>query len=79
MTIFNRWRDRATRGTSTAETRLAALNEALDALEADHAFLTKDGVFSESFISGYIEAKRAEAAEEAMHPTPHEFFKYFDV
>jgi acyl-homoserine lactone acylase PvdQ len=33
MTIFNRWRDRMTRDTSTAEARAAALNEALDALE----------------------------------------------
>lgn len=56
-----------------------SLNEALDALEKDQAFLTKDGVFSENFLSSYIEAKRAEAAEEAMHPTPHEFFKYFDA
>jgi len=32
MTIFNRWRDRSARG-STPETRLTALNEALDALE----------------------------------------------
>lgn len=57
----------------------ASLPEALDALEADHDFLTKDGVFSEGFLMSFIEAKRAEAAEEAMHPTPHEFFRYFDV
>ncbi|MBI5793974.1 type I glutamate--ammonia ligase [Candidatus Uhrbacteria bacterium] len=56
-----------------------SLNEALDALEKDQAFLTKDGVFSEDFLKGYIEGKRAEAAEEAMRPTPHEFYKYFDA
>ena len=56
-----------------------SLPEALDALEADHDFLTKDSVFSEQFISSYIAQKRAEAADEAMHPTPHEFFKYYDV
>lgn len=56
-----------------------SLPEALDALEADHDFLTKDGVFSKDFLTGYIESKRAEAAEESMRPTPHEFFKYFDV
>src|SRR3989475_2427455 len=32
MTIFNRWRDRMTRGTSTAQARAAALNQALDEL-----------------------------------------------
>jgi glutamine synthetase len=57
----------------------ASLNEALDALEADHAFLTQSGVISESFIASYIEAKRAECAEGGMRPTPWEFYKYFDV
>lgn len=33
MTIFNRWRDRMPRGTSSAKARITALNEALDALE----------------------------------------------
>ena len=55
------------------------LTEALDALENDHEFLTKSGVFTEEFLTSYIAAKRAEAADEAMRPTPHEFFKYFDV
>ncbi len=57
----------------------ATLTEALDALEADQEFLTRDGVFSKEFLAGYIETKRAEAAEEAMRPTAHEYFKYFDV
>lgn len=57
----------------------ATLMDALDALEADHDFLTKDGVFSEEFISAYIAGKRDEAAEEAKRPTPHEFFRYYDV
>jgi glutamine synthetase len=55
------------------------LAEALDALEKDHGFLTKKGVFSEAFLSSFIAQKREEAAEEAMHPTPNEFFKYYDV
>lgn len=55
------------------------LMHALDALEADHAFLTQGGVFSEAFISNYIEQKRAEAHEESMRPTAHEFFKYYDA
>jgi glutamine synthetase len=55
------------------------LLHALDALEADHAFLTKGGVFTEEFIANYIAQKRAEAAEENMRPTAGEFFKYFDA
>jgi glutamine synthetase len=57
----------------------ATLGEALDALEADHDFLTKNGVFSEDFISMYIANKRDEVAEEAKRPTPYEFFRYYDV
>lgn len=56
-----------------------SLSYALDALEADHAFLTDKGVFTEEFIGAFIEQKRAEVAEENMKPTPNEFFKYFDV
>lgn len=56
-----------------------SLGEALDALEEDHVFLTKNGVFSEAFIASYIEGKRAEVSESGMRPTPWEFYKYFDV
>ncbi len=55
------------------------LDEAIDALETDHEFLTKPGVFSESFLQAYIEQKRGEAADEAIRPTSNEFHKYFDV
>jgi glutamine synthetase len=55
------------------------LSDALDALEADHAFLTKDGVFTEDFIAAFIDVKRAEIADERMRPTPSEYFKYFDA
>ena len=57
----------------------ATLGDALDALEADQAFLTKDGVFSEAFLSSYIEGKRAEVADEASRPTASEFYRYYDV
>lgn len=56
-----------------------SLTEACDALATDHAFLVKDGVFSEDFLASYIAGKRTEAQEETMRPTPHEFFRYFDV
>lgn len=56
-----------------------SLGEALDALESDHEFLTKSGVFSESFLRSYIDSKRAEVADEASRPTASEFFRYYDV
>ena len=55
------------------------LSGALDALEADHAFLTKSGVFTEEFIAAFIDQKRAEVSDERMRPTPSEYFKYFDA
>ena len=55
------------------------LCEALNALERDHTFLTERGVFSESFLQNFIAQKRGEAAEEMSYPTPHEYFRYFDV
>ena len=55
------------------------LSAALDALEADHGFLTESGVFSEKFLADYIAVKRSEIADERKRPTPSEFFKYYDV
>jgi glutamine synthetase len=54
------------------------LDEALDALEADHEFLTKGGVFSQDFINNYIEFKRGEAKAVAIRIHPHEYGLYFD-
>ena len=56
-----------------------SLSEALDALEADSEFLTKDGVFSKDFIANYIESKRAEVSDESSRPTASEFGRYFDA
>jgi glutamine synthetase len=56
-----------------------SLSEALDALEKDHAFLTKSGVFSEVFLASYIAGKREEVQEGNMRPTPWEFYRYFDA
>ncbi len=55
------------------------LSAALNALEADHSFLLEGSVFTQSFLEDYIASKRAEVAEERKRPTPHEFFKYYDV
>jgi len=54
-----------------------SLGESLNALEEDHAFLLKGGVFSEDLIAAWIREKREEARRLAMRPTPEEFALYF--
>ncbi len=57
-----------------------SLGDALDALEADHEFLLKGGVFTDDLIEKYIEYKRDnEVSELALRPHPFEFFLYYDV
>jgi len=57
-----------------------ALAEALDALEADHAFLTEGDVFSEDFVQNYIGYKREEEVDPIrLRPHPYEFVMYYDI
>ena len=56
-----------------------SLNEALDALEADHDYLTAGGVFPEELLKNIIRTKRAECAEMAKIPHPAEFDKYYNL
>jgi len=56
-----------------------SLNEALDALEADHDYLTAGGVFPEQLIKNFIANKRKECLEMAAIPHPAEFDKYFNL
>lgn len=55
------------------------LSEALDALESDHTFLTRSGVFTKKFLDDFVSVKRDEVADERRRTTPGEFFKYYDV
>jgi glutamine synthetase len=56
-----------------------SLAEALDALEADHGFLTKGGVFSEELIETWIAYKRENEVDPVrLRPHPAEFALYFD-
>jgi len=56
-----------------------SLAESLDALEKDHRFLTKGGVFTDDMISAYIEYKREnELTELALRTHPYEFHLYYD-
>ena len=56
-----------------------SLEEALDALEKDHAYLMEGGVFPEELIKNFINIKRKECAELSKIPTPAEFDKYYNV
>ncbi len=57
----------------------ASLEEALRALEGDHEFLTKGGVFTDDLIETWISYKIENEVEELrLRPHPHEFFLYYD-
>jgi glutamine synthetase len=57
-----------------------SLDEALDALEADHAFLLEGGVFTEDLIETWIAHKRREEADQVrLRPHPWEFALYYDA
>ncbi len=55
----------------------SSLEEALDVLEQDHAFLTAGNVFSEDMIKGYIRLKRAECERVHQITHPVEFDMYY--
>jgi glutamine synthetase len=55
------------------------LAESVDALEADHEFLKKGNVFTDSMIQSWIGWKRAEELDPmALRPHPYEFALYYD-
>ena len=57
-----------------------SLAEALDALEADHDFLTRSGVFSDDLIHTWIDYKREQEVDVvALRPHPAEFALYYDA
>ncbi|GAA5517707.1 glutamine synthetase [Demequina sediminis] len=57
----------------------ASLPEVLDALEADHGFLTEGGVFTEDLIEMWIDLKRTQEIDPLrFRPHPHEFELYYD-
>ena len=57
----------------------SSLDQALDALESDHEYLTAGGVFPEELIKNFIKGKRAELKELSAIPTPAEFDKYYNL
>jgi glutamine synthetase len=56
-----------------------SLAESLDALEADHEFLLRDGVFTEDLIRTWIDWKRENEIDVVrLRPHPAEFSLYYD-
>src|SRR5919202_1077848 len=57
-----------------------SLDEALDALEADHDFLLAGGVFTEDLLETWIRHKRVTEADQVrLRPHPWEFALYYDA
>jgi glutamine synthetase len=57
-----------------------SLEEALDALERDHAFLLKGDVFTEELLRTYVDYKRSNEVDAIrQRPHPYEFALYYDI
>ena len=56
-----------------------SLDEALNALERDNAYLAKGGVFTPDVIETWLDYKREEIPMVSLRPHPHEFHLYFDA
>ncbi|MCZ6524503.1 MAG: type I glutamate--ammonia ligase [Alphaproteobacteria bacterium] len=62
------------------ESTPASLEEALDALEADHAFLRKGDVFTQDVIEVWLAYKRENEVDPMrLRPHPYEFHLYYDI
>jgi glutamine synthetase len=58
----------------------SSLGEALDALEADHDYLTEGNVFTPDLIETWIAYKRENEIDPIrLRPHPHEFELYYDI
>jgi glutamine synthetase len=57
-----------------------SLEQALDALEKDHAFLLKGDVFTKDVIATWLDYKRKKELDAIrLRPHPYEFALYFDI
>ena len=56
-----------------------SLEEAMNALDQDRAFLTKGGVFSDDMLDGYMDLKREEITRYRSMPHPVEFDMYYSA
>uniref|UniRef100_A0A7C4RND7 Glutamine synthetase n=1 Tax=Desulfatirhabdium butyrativorans TaxID=340467 RepID=A0A7C4RND7_9BACT len=57
-----------------------SLEEAIEALKADHEFLMKGDVFTQDVIDTWIDYKKEKEIDPVkLRPHPHEFLLYFDI
>jgi glutamine synthetase len=57
-----------------------SLDDAIDALEADHEFLLRGDVFTKDLIETWIDYKRTQECDQVrLRPHPWEFALYYDV
>lgn len=56
-----------------------SLEEALDALEQDHDYLTQGGVFPQRLLDIWVEKKRKEINKMNRVPHPMEYAMYYDL
>ena len=56
-----------------------SLDQALEALNKDRAFLTAGGVFSDDFIDAYIELKMQEVTRFRAATHPLEYQMYYSI
>jgi glutamine synthetase len=57
-----------------------SLPEVLNELEADHAYLTEGGVFTDDLIETWVAYKRTNEVDPIrLRPHPHEFELYYDI
>ena len=62
------------------KTTPGSLDEALDALDADHDFLLKGDVFTEDVLVTWVDYKREKEVDAVrLRPHPHEFELYYDI
>ena len=57
----------------------SSLEQALEYLDKDRAFLTKGGVFTDAYIDAYIELKMQEVTRFRMTTHPVEFDMYYSL
>ena len=57
----------------------SSLEQALDNLDSDRAFLTKGGVFTDAYIDAYIELKMQDVQRMRMTTHPVEFDMYYSL
>ena len=57
----------------------ASLDQALEALDQDRAFLTKGGVFTDGWIDAYIDLKMQEVTRSRVEVSPVEYDMYFSI